>query len=215
MIVFSSQKLVNMPRKDLMIDTFEQNKQKILLHVCCAPCSSYVLEYLHQQFDITLFFYNPNITSLEEYIKRIKELERFVNEAPFAKDIKIIDGTYEPDKFYEISKGLEAEKERGKRCYKCYELRMRQTVEYAKANEFDLFTTTLSISPHKNANWLNEIGMSLSKEYNVDYLYSDFKKKNGYARSIELSKEYGLYRQDYCGCEFSRLEAEKRRNKTT
>lgn len=182
-------------------------KEKLLLHACCAPCSSYVLEFLGKQYNITVFYYNPNITEAEEYQKRVKELTRFINEAPFAMDVKLIEGEYEPDAFWNISKGLSDEPERGRRCYKCYELRLKKTAEYAKNNGFDIFTTTLSISPHKNAEWINEIGQRLSDEYGVDYLYSNFKKNNGYARSIELSKEYNLYRQNYCGCIFSKKAA--------
>ena len=186
-------------------------KESLLLHACCAPCSSYVLEYLYEKFDITVFYYNPNITEREEYIKRIKELERFIKEAPFAEGVKLAEGEYEPELFWEMSKGLESEPERGKRCYKCYELRMKETAKYAKENGFDLFTTTLSISPHKNAEWLNEIGLRLSGEYGIDYMYSNFKKNNGYSRSIELSREYNLYRQNYCGCVFSKEESLRRK----
>lgn len=189
----------------------DKSKKKLLLHVCCAPCSSHVLQLLETEYDITVFFYNPNITSEEEYIKRIEELKRFVAQAPFAEGIDIKEGTYEPEKFYEMSEGLEHEPERGNRCYKCYEMRMRETVAYAKKHGYDLFTTTLSISPHKNAAWLNEIGQRLSDDFQVDYLYSDFKKKDGYANSIRLSKEYGLYRQDYCGCIYSKKHAEERK----
>lgn len=181
-----------------------KNKHSLLLHVCCAPCSSYVLEYLYSQYNITAFFYNPNITMKEEYEKRIGELKRFVGEAPFAHDVVVVEGNYNPDEFWSISRGLENEPERGRRCYKCYELRLRETARYALEHGFDLFTTTLSISPHKNAEWINEIGNRLSDELGVDYMYSDFKKKNGYTRSIQLSKEYGLYRQNYCGCVFSK-----------
>ncbi len=186
-------------------------KESLLLHACCAPCSSYVLEYLHEKYDITVYFYNPNITENDEYIKRINEIKRFIKTAPFADGVKLAEGEYEPELFWEMSKGLEKEPERGKRCYKCYELRMKKAAEYAKENNFDLFTTTLSISPHKNADWLNEIGMKLSAEYEIDYLYSNFKKNNGYARSIELSKEYNLYRQNYCGCVFSKEESLNRK----
>lgn len=189
-----------------------QKQQKLLLHVCCAPCSSYVLEYLYSKYNITAFFYNPNITIREEYEKRIGELRRFVSEAPFSKDVAVAEGRYNPEKFIEISKNLENEPERGIRCYKCYELRLREAAVYALEHNYDLFTTTLSISPHKNAGWLNEIGRRLSDELGIDYLYSDFKKKNGYSRSIQLSKEYGLYRQNYCGCIYSKNEADKRKN---
>lgn len=186
-------------------------KEKLLLHVCCAPCSSHVLELLHNEFDITILFYNPNITDENEYSKRISELERFVKEAEFAHGIQIIKGEYKPEDFFDLAKGLEDEPERGRRCYKCYEKRLEYSAKYARDYGFDLFTTTLSISPHKNAKWLNEIGEKMGKKYGVSHLYSDFKKKNGYARSIELSKEYNLYRQDYCGCVFSRKEAEERK----
>lgn len=192
-------------------DYFMEKRPKLLLHVCCAPCSSHVLETLNGEYDITVFFYNPNITEEIEYDKRFKELTRFVTEAPFATEVKVVNGRYEPEVFFEMAKGLEEEPERGSRCYKCYEQRMRETAIYAKGNGYDIFTTSLSISPHKNAAWLNEIGERLSLELGIDYLYSDFKKKNGYARSIQLSKEYNLYRQDYCGCIYSKKEAEKRR----
>lgn len=181
-----------------------QNRQRLLLHVCCAPCSSHVLEKLENIYEITAFFYNPNITIADEYNKRVDELKRFVSEAPFARKVIIEEGKYNPDDFILMSKGLEEEPERGARCYKCYEMRLRESAIYAKENGYDLFTTTLSISPHKNANWLNEIGKKLADEYEIDYLYSDFKKENGYARSIELSKQYNLYRQNYCGCIYSR-----------
>lgn len=198
-----------------MTDSIMQNRQrdklKLLLHVCCAPCSSHVLELLSESYDITAYFYNPNITEWEEYQKRIGELRRFAGEAPFAKNVVIEEGAYEPMVFFDMAKGLEQEPERGERCRRCYELRMRHAAWYAKENGYDLFTTTLSVSPHKNAVWLNEIGSSLSEELGIGYLFSDFKKKNGYARSIALSKEYNLYRQDYCGCVYSRAEAEKRR----
>ena len=186
------------------MNTQETKKnEKLLLHVCCAPCSSHVLEILENQFDITAYFYNPNITGEEEYVKRINALKRFVQEAPFTKNVKICDGEYAPDVFFSMARGLEDEPERGARCYKCYELRMRKTAEYALENGYDIFTTTLSISPHKNAAWINEIGNRLSDELGIKYLYSDFKKKNGYLRSIQLSNEYNLYRQDYCGCIYS------------
>ena len=184
-------------------------KPTLLLHVCCAPCSSYVLEYLSSYFEITLFYYNPNIFPEKEYNFRLSELNRFIREFPSGKDVKILPCDYEPEAFDEISKGLEEQKEGEERCKKCYALRLSKTAEAAKGR-FDYFTTSLSISPYKNAKWLNEIGSELSKEYGVSYLFSDFKKKNGYKRSIELSKEYGLYRQDYCGCIFSARQAETR-----
>ena len=178
-------------------------KPKLLLHVCCAPCSSYVLEYLKDYFQITVFYYNPNISSFEEYKKRLNEEKRFVKDYPFKEEITIVDGDYDNDKFEELIKGLENEKEGGARCFKCYRLRLMESAKYARDNNFDYFTTTLTISPYKNANKLNEIGNDLENIYGVKYLYSDFKKKNGYKRSIELSHEYNLYRQDYCGCIYS------------
>ncbi len=181
---------------------------KLLLHVCCAPCSSHVLEKLASYFDITVYFYNPNITDKLEYEKRFSELERFVGEAPFASRVKVVDGGYASELFFDMSKGLEDEPERGPRCYKCYEMRMEAAARYAKKHGYDIFTTSLSISPHKNASWINEIGARCKEKYGVGYMYSDFKKKNGYARSIQLSKEYNLYRQDYCGCIYSKRDRE-------
>ena len=178
-------------------------KPKLLLHVCCAPCSSYVLEYLNEYFDITVYYYNPNISSYSEYEKRLNEEIRFVSEYPFNKDIPVIKAPYDNDRFVEMIKGLEEEKEGGARCFKCYRLRLEESCKYALENGFDYFTTTLSISPYKNSKVLNEIGHELSEIYGIKYLYSDFKKKNGYKRSIELSHEYNLYRQDYCGCKYS------------
>ena len=179
-------------------------KPSLLLHVCCAPCSSYVLEYLNKYFNITALFYNPNISTDEEYNHRAKELIRFINEKDFENPIKIVISDYIPQEFYDMAKGLEDCPEGGARCFKCYRLRLEQTAKMAKEEQFDYFTTTLSISPLKDSQKLNEIGQALEKEYGVKYLYSDFKKKNGYKRSIELSKEYNLYRQNFCGCEFSK-----------
>ena len=178
--------------------------KKLLLHSCCAPCSSYVLEYLSKYFKITVFYYNPNISIKEEFEKRLKEQVRLINEMDTVNKIDIIEGKYENDKYEETIKGLENEKEGGNRCFKCYRLRMEETAELAKKLNYDYFTTTLSISPYKNAAKLNEIGEDLEKEYNIKYLYADFKKKNGYKRSIELSKIYKLYRQNYCGCIYSK-----------
>lgn len=184
---------------------------RLLLHSCCAPCSSYVLEYLSNYFSITVFYYNPNIFPESEYTKRICEQQRLLDVLPAKHPVSFIAGPYESEKFFEMAEGLEHVKEGGERCFKCYELRLRETAKMAKNAEFDYFTTTLSISPLKKAEKLNEIGIRLGKEYGVEYLLSDFKKKNGYKRSIELSKEYGLYRQDHCGCVFSKKEwAEER-----
>lgn len=189
----------------------------LLLHSCCAPCSSYVLEYLSNYFHITVLYYNPNIYPEDEYGKRIIEQQKLINEMNVKYPVQFIAGDYDREKFYEMAKGLEEVKEGGVRCFKCYELRLREAAEIAKANRFDYFTTTLSISPLKNSAKLNEIGLKLAEEYGVQYLTSDFKKKNGYKRSVELSAEYGLYRQDYCGCEFSmrqRQEEEKAKQAT-
>ena len=188
----------------------EKTKPSLLLHACCAPCSSYVLEYLSRYFDISLYYFNPNISPKKEYIFRLKELSRFLKEIPEAKGLKIIDAPYDEQIFFDAVKGLETLPEGDKRCYKCYYLRLEDTARKARELSFDYFTTTLSISPYKNADWLNEIGQVLEVEYGVKYLVSDFKKKNGYKRSIELSREYGLYRQDYCGCIFSKKQAESR-----
>ena len=176
---------------------------KLLLHSCCAPCSSYVLEYLSDYFEITVFYYNPNIFPESEYTKRILEQQMLIHDMKFRHPVSFIAGNYERERFYEIARGLEHLKEGGERCFKCYEIRLEEAAKIAKEIEYDYFTTTLSISPMKNAEKLNEIGQKIAKRYGVEYLQSDFKKKNGYKRSIELSKEYGLYRQDYCGCEFS------------
>ena len=184
-------------------------KPRLLIHACCAPCSSYVLEYLKEIFDITLFFYNPNISPESEFEMRFKELKRLNEETRSGADI--LKGDYDYPEFLEIAKGMEDAPEGGKRCFRCYRLRLRKTAEEALKGGFDYFTTTLSISPYKNAEKLNAIGKELSEEFGVKYLFSDFKKKNGYKRSIELSKRYGLYRQDYCGCAFSKQEAEKKR----
>ena len=180
----------------------------LLLHSCCAPCSSYCLEYLSQHFSITVLFYNPNISPEAEYTKRVDEIRRLIDELPTKNKVSLIEGRYLPEEFYSSVKGLENEPEGGKRCPVCYGLRLREAAITAKELGFDYFTTTLSISPLKDAEKLNEIGKKLSDEYDVAYLYSDFKKKNGYKRSIELSREYNLYRQNFCGCVFSRHEAD-------
>lgn len=178
---------------------------RLLLHACCAPCSSYCLEYLLPYFDITVFFYNPNMDTKEEFIRRSAELERFIDSSQF--NAKVTIERYAPQEFYRAVRGLEAEPEGGKRCFKCYELRLKATAAYAAKYSFDYFTTTLSISPHKNAAVLNEIGERLGFEYGVRFLPSDFKKKDGFKRSIELSMQYGLYRQNYCGCVYSKEDS--------
>ena len=181
-------------------------KRRLLLHACCAPCSSYVLEYLTRYFDITVYFYNPNITFAEEYQKRLNELLRLIDVMPHENKIEVVDGDYEPERFLVLSSGLEELPEGGARCFSCYRLRLEKTAEYFAAHreDFDYFATTLTVSPHKNAEKLNEIGFELAEKYSLNWLPSDFKKREGYKRSIELSRLYGLYRQDYCGCEFSR-----------
>ena len=175
----------------------------LLLPVCCAPCSSYCLEYLHEYFNITVLFYNPNIYPESEYAARESELLRLIDELGF-NDINVMKTTFNPDEFYTAVKGFEDCKEGGDRCKICYRLRLEKTAELAKSGGFDYFCTTLSISPLKSAEALCTIGLELEKEYGVKYLLSDFKKKEGYKRSIELSREYNLYRQDYCGCVFSK-----------
>lgn len=180
----------------------------ILLHSCCAPCSSYCLEYLSKYAKITAFYYNPNITDRAEYEHRVAELQRLIEEM-FKKDSEVykpnfLEGEYNPDAFYNIAKGLESEPECGRRCIKCYELRLRKTAEEAVRGGYDYFTTTLTISPLKDAQILNRLGIKLGEEYGVKYLPSDFKKNGGYQRSIELSRDFNLYRQNFCGCEYSK-----------
>ena len=204
----------------------ENNRKKLLLHSCCAPCSSYVLEYLREYFDITVFFYNPNISSKDEYEKRVKEEIRLIemynqqiktgnfenmNSTERAGLIEICEAEYNPLEFYEAIKGYEHLGERSERCKKCFELRLRKSAKVAKEGNFDYFTTTLTISPLKNADWLNEIGRSEGEKEGILFLPSDFKKKDGYKRSIQLSNNFGLYRQDFCGCGFSKAEMEERR----
>ncbi len=181
----------------------------LFLHSCCAPCSSYVLEYLSQYFRITVFYYNPNITEAAEYRKRVEEQQRLIREMETKYPISFVEGTYEPQLFFEAVKGLEQVPEGGERCWKCFSLRLRETARLCKEGNYDYFTTTLTISPLKNAAKLNEIGEQAAAETGTTFLNSDFKKKNGYKRSIELSAEYDLYRQDYCGCIFSRAERER------
>lgn len=188
---------------DREISSLSGERKKLLLHACCAPCSSYTIEYLSEFFDITLLFYNPNISPESEYLFRAEELKRLVKEMKLSKSVETVICNYDSTPFYKISKGLENLPEGSKRCFLCYSLRLEAAVKYAKENNFDYFCTTLSISPYKNAEKLNQIGGELSEKYGIKYLYSDFKKRNGYKRSIELSKEYNLYRQDYCGCEYS------------
>ncbi len=208
---------------DRLIESNSVRGARLLLHSCCAPCSSYVLEYLRAHFRITVFYYNPNISPQEEYRKRVEEQKRLIGicngklsagrrtDAEDAYPIEIIEGDYEPERFAEIARGRERCPEGGERCFACYELRLRASAERAKEGRFDYFATTLTVSPLKNAAKLNEIGERLAAEYGVAWLPSDFKKKGGYQRSVELSKEYGLYRQDYCGCAYSKAERERQK----
>ena len=184
---------------------------RLFLHSFCAPCSSYVLEYLSPYFEITDFFYNPNISPREEYDKRTRELQRLIEEMPFLHKPRFVEGKYDPQEFFQMAKGLEEAPEGGERCFKCYRLRLEEAAKMASRGGYDYFTTTLTISPLKNAQKLNEIGEELEQIYHVKHLPSDFKKKNGYKRSTELSREYGLYRQDYCGCVFSKMERERQK----
>ena len=186
-------------------------RPRLLLHVCCAPCSSYVMEYLANFFDITVCFYNPNISPKSEYYYRAQELVRLTHELPLATPVQCRIEEYDAASFLAIAKGLEDEPEGGARCTECYRLRLTETAKIAAKEGYDYFTTTLSISPLKDAVRLNSIGKELAAEYGVPYLFSDFKKREGYKRSIQLSAEYHLYRQDYCGCAYSKAEAERRK----
>lgn len=181
----------------------EKGVPSLLLHSCCAPCSSYVIEYLSAFFAITVFYYNPNLHPQEEYEKRVAEQMRFIQEFPAKHPVTFLKGDFEPERFYQAVKGYEQEEEGGGRCFLCYRLRLLETAKMARSLGADYFTTTLTISPLKNAAKLNEIGEGLAGEYGLAYLNSDFKKRDGYKRSIELSKVYHLYRQTYCGCIFS------------
>ncbi|MBE6138093.1 MAG: epoxyqueuosine reductase QueH [Erysipelotrichaceae bacterium] len=184
-------------------------KPRLLLHSCCAPCSSHTLILLNKYFDVTIYFSNDNIYPEDEYFIRLEEVKRFINELGI--NSIVLDDGYNAKDFYSAIKGLENLGEKSERCYSCYKLRLEKTAKRAKQDGFDFFTTTLSISPHKNDKWINEIGYELENKYNIKYLYSNFKKEEGYINSIKLSNEYGLYRQDYCGCVFS-LEERKRVN---
>ena len=191
---------------DKIIDTHVQKGEvpTILLHSCCAPCSSYVIERLSNYFDITILYYNPNISPFSEYDKRKKEQIRLINTMKTIHPVKIMDCDYDNDIYESEIRGLENEPERGKRCSVCFRLRLEKTAKLAKDNNFDYFCTTLTVSPYKNSNLINAIGKELGDIYDITYLASDFKKKNGYKRSIELSSEYNLYRQNYCGCKYSK-----------
>ena len=181
-----------------------KGKKKLLLHSCCAPCSSYVISYLTEYFEITILYYNPNIYPYEEYIKRKNEQIKLIHEIKTKNSINIIDCDYDNELYNNLIQGLEKEPERGNRCTICYQMRMEKTASIAKENKYDYFCTTLSVSPYKNSNLINQIGKNLEEKYKVNWLYSDFKKKDGYKKSIELSKKYNLYRQNYCGCIYSK-----------
>lgn len=200
---------------DRILESMPGEPQRLFLHSCCAPCSSYVLEYLCRYFQITVFYYNPNISFTEEYRHRLAEQKRLIacyNQEKRGYPIRVVEGEYAPDRFFAMARGLEECPEGGERCEGCFRLRLGETARQALAAGADYFTTTLTISPLKNAPLLNQIGEELAVEYGVPWLPSDFKKKNGYKRSVELSARYGLYRQDYCGCVFSRQEREKEKN---
>lgn len=199
-----------------VIQDIQDSKPSLLLHACCAPCSSYVIEYLSKYFDITIYYYNPNIFPSEEYGRRLKELEDFLPRfSPAIENkIKLVQAEYNPEDFYTATNvreepELQTEEERGERCRRCYLLRLKVSYEYACEHKFDYFTTTLSISPHKDALKINTIGKELEEKGCTKFLSSDFKKKNGYLRSLQLSREYGLYRQDYCGCAYSKANNNK------
>ena len=185
----------------------------VLLHSCCAPCSSYCIEYLSQYFHVTVFYYNPNIYPDSEYYHRVKEQQEFINRFPAKYPVGFIEGDFDTQEFYKAAKGLENEPERGARCTECFKLRLGRTAEMASEKRFDYFTSTLTISPMKDAALLNQIGSEMGEAHGVKWLPSDFKKKNGYLRSCELSREYGIYRQDYCGCVFSYEERQKEKER--
>lgn len=201
-IKINYQKFLNELIEQIKVDGV---KPKLLLHACCAPCSSAVLEYIHDYFDITIYYHNPNISPESEFNFRLEELKRLLEEMKLT-DVKLVAPEYDYSEFQNIANGLENAEEGGKRCFLCYRLRLESTAKYAKENNFDYFTTTLSVSPYKNAKVLNETGLELQDEYGVKYLCSDFKKGNGYKRSCELSREYNLYRQNYCGCVYSKRD---------
>lgn len=190
------------------------NTPTLLLHVCCAPCSSYCLEYLSEYFNIVVFYYNPNISYKEEYEYRLSEEKRLISEMNFKNPVRIIDSRYNPKEFFDVAKGHENEPEGGRRCLECFKLRLNESCKKAKEIGADYITTTLTISPLKNAQALNEIGIECAEQHGVNWLFSDFKKREGYKRSIKLSSEYNLYRQNYCGCVFSKRESELTENKS-
>ena len=199
--------MINYDRElNIIIDSIKNKDEvpKLLLHSCCAPCSSYVIEYLSDYFDISILYYNPNISPIDEYLKRKKEQIRLIKSINTKNKLDIIDCDYDNDLYEEKIKGLENEPERGNRCTVCFNLRLDKTASMARELNYDFFATTLTVSPYKNSNLINEIGIKLQEKYNIKYLVSDFKKKNGYKRSIELSNKYNLYRQNFCGCKYSK-----------
>lgn len=213
----NERKFQNMPKRNYQMEMEKVIKEQktqiptLLLHSCCAPCSSYVIETLSEYFRITVFYYNPNIYPEEEYWKRVEEQKEFIRQFPTRYPVTFLEGKYETDRFYNCVKGLEKIPEGGERCFACYALRLEESLRIAKEGNFDYMTTTLTISPLKNAEKLNAIGEKLCEGGPINWLPSDFKKKNGYKRSTELSREYGMYRQDYCGCVFSLQESLQRK----
>lgn len=201
---------INYDKKMQEIIKKMDTKKKLLLQVCCAPCSSAVVTRIREYFDIDIYFYNPNIYPAEEYNKRANVVKEFMGRID--QGINVIIEKNDPNEYYDYVKNRKNEKEGSRSCYDCYYLRMKKTAIYAKEHNYDFFTTSLSISPHKNSAWINEIGEKLQNEYKINFLYSDFKKKEGYKKSIELSKEYELYRQDYCGCIYSFKERKLQNN---
>lgn len=190
---------------DKIIENIDpDNPPRLLLHSCCAPCSSYTLEYLSRYFDITVYYFNPNISPKQEFDKRFEEQKRLISQMPFKNRVTLVEGDYNYDDFLEIAKGLENVPEGGERCFRCYKMRLESTARLAKEQGFDYFCTTLSISPLKNSQKINELGFEIEEKYGVKWLPSDFKKREGYKRSIQLSREYSLYRQNFCGCVFSK-----------
>ena len=190
---------------DKIIENIDpDNPPRLLLHSCCAPCSSYTLEYLSRYFDITVYYFNPNISPKQEFDKRFEEQKRLISQMPFKNRVALVEGDYNYDDFLEIAKGLENVREGGERCFRCYKMRLESTARLAKEQSFDYFCTTLSISPLKNSQKINELGFEIEEKYGVKWLPSDFKKREGYKRSIQLSREYSLYRQNFCGCVFSK-----------
>lgn len=201
---------VNYDKKMMdIINSFGEQRPSLLLHTCCAPCSTAVIERLSNYFDITVFYYNPNIEPYEEYLKRKEEQKRLLKEYKSVRHIKFLDCDYENEEFSKFANNLAENHEGGKRCMLCFHLRLKKTAHTALVNNFDYFGTSLTVSPYKNAYAINNIGLALEKKQGVKYLVSDFKKQNGYKRSIILAKEYNLYRQDYCGCKYSKIEREE------